>query len=324
MAQGILVIADHLDGRVSDATNEAIGAAVSLGPKGLGPVSVVVISREPDRLGADLALAGVETAYMAAVETDHFDPRVYERVVTSIARKVRPGLILAGHSINSMTYAPALAAKVGCGLATDVSRMDMRGGGLSVVRSTHQAKVESEFVFPEKSVSFVTLRGGSFSANAAGTAGRVETVEVPDEWKTPAVTHLGYEQPAKSDVDISKADLILSIGRGVQDEANIERFRQLASRLGMTFGCSRPLVDAGWLPKPHQVGQSGTMATSCRLYVALGISGAVQHLHGMKHVPTIVAINKDPDAPIFNVARYGAALDMFEFADALEREFAAG
>ena len=134
-------------------------------------------------------------------------------------------------------------------------------------------------------------------------------------------THVEYQEAPPSDVDITKSGFILSVGRGIQDKDNLPRFAALADKLGATLGCSRPIVDSGWLAKPHQVGQSGKVASNCELYLALGISGAVQHLYGMKHVDTIIAVNTDPDAPIFNVATYGTTVDLFELTEALERHF---
>ena len=130
--------------------------------------------------------------------------------------------------------------------------------------------------------------------------------------------HLGYREVQEGDVDISKADFLLSIGRGVEDRDNIERFEELAEKLGATLSVSRPLVDAGWMPSARQVGQSGKTVKP-RVYLAMGISGAVQHLAGMRTAETIIAVNTDPEAPIFNVAHYGAVKDMFELADELEQ-----
>jgi electron transfer flavoprotein alpha subunit len=132
--------------------------------------------------------------------------------------------------------------------------------------------------------------------------------------------HLEFIEAPSSGVDIAKAEYILSIGRGIQEDKNVARFVQLAEKLGFTLGCSRPVADSGWLHKAHQVGLTGKVAANCKLYVALGISGAVQHLHGMKHVETIIAINTDAHAPIFNVASYGSTLDVFAFADAIESQ----
>jgi electron transfer flavoprotein alpha subunit len=130
------------------------------------------------------------------------------------------------------------------------------------------------------------------------------------------------EVSAADDVDMTTAEFILAIGRGIGEQANVERFRELAEAVGAVLGCSRPIADAGWLPKSRQIGQSGKTASACKLYVAMGISGAIQHLAGMKHVSTIVAVNADAGASIFTVAKYGIVGDIFEIADALHSHFA--
>ena len=129
------------------------------------------------------------------------------------------------------------------------------------------------------------------------------------------------EVSAADDVDMTKAEFILTIGRGVGEEAKIAQFRELADALGATLGCSRPIADAGWLPKSRQVGQSGKTASACQLYIAMGVSGAIQHLAGMKHIKTIVAVNSDAGASIFSIAKYGIVGDIFEIAEELRRQF---
>jgi electron transfer flavoprotein alpha subunit len=129
------------------------------------------------------------------------------------------------------------------------------------------------------------------------------------------------ELSSADDVDMTAAEFILSIGRGIGEEAKVEQFRELADAVGATLGCSRPIADAGWLPKSRQVGQSGKTASACKLYIAMGVSGAIQHLAGMKHVNTIVAVNSDAEASIFTVATYGIVGDIFEVADELRRLF---
>ena len=126
---------------------------------------------------------------------------------------------------------------------------------------------------------------------------------------------------AGDDVDMTAAEFILTIGRGIGEEAKIPQFRELADAVGATLGCSRPIADAGWLPKSRQVGQSGKTASACKLYIAMGVSGAIQHLAGMKHVSTIVAVNSDAEASIFGVAKYGIVGDIFEIADELRKLF---
>jgi electron transfer flavoprotein alpha subunit len=134
--------------------------------------------------------------------------------------------------------------------------------------------------------------------------------------------HLEYIQPeAAGDVDITQAEFVLSIGRGITEEDNVEQFLELADIMGFTLGCSRPIADSGWLPKSRQVGQSGKTVSKCNVYIAMGISGSVQHMAGMKHVPNIIAVNTDPEASIFSIAHYGVVADLFEIADELRNNF---
>jgi len=126
-----------------------------------------------------------------------------------------------------------------------------------------------------------------------------------------------------NDIDITTVDFIMSIGRGIGEETNVEQFRELADEAGATLCCSRPIADAGWLPKSRQVGQSGKVVGSCKLYVAMGISGSIQHMAGMKHVPTIIAVNTDPGASIFTIAKYGIVADIFDIEEELKAQLAA-
>ena len=230
-------------------------------------------------------------------------------------------LVLIGHTAAGMAFGPAVAARLGSGFASDVFGLSLEGGEPVASRGGYGGKVAMDLAFPDKPVIVLTLRGATFKApeeagNASVAPFTVELDVVPG-----AGRHIDYLPAPPADVDIGKAEFILSVGRAVQEDTNLPQFAALAERLGATLGCSRPVADSGWLPKAHQVGQSGTIAANCSLYLALGISGAVQHLAGMKHVDTIIAVNTDPEAPIFNVAQHGACVDIFELAEALEREF---
>ncbi len=318
---GILVVAEHLQGALRDITGEAIGAAVSLKEKLDGPVTVAVIGDGNAELADGANLRGVGEVLNVDVGTPHFDPAIYEEAVLRLSEDRQPRVILLGQTINGMGYGPAVAARLGSGFASDVFQLEAADESLVATRSAYGNKVNLELEFPGKGVVVLTLRGATFTPPGAVGSAVITPMALDLTDLEGRSVHLEYEQAPPSDIDISKAEFILSVGRGIQDKENLPRFEALAERLGATFGCSRPIVDAGWLPKPHQVGQSGKVASSCKLYVALGISGAVQHLFGMKHVDTIIAVNIDPDAPIFNVATYGANVDVFELADALERHF---
>jgi len=318
---GILVVAEHLDGHLSDISRELIGAANSIKAGIGGLLHVLVIAKSAKDLASRLNLEGVDELFMLETAGDHFDPLVYEEAVCRIGADVRPSVILVGHTCNGMAFGAAVAARLGCGFASDVLRLAMVGDELVATRSAYGNKVEMELAFPGKGVRLLTLRGATFAAPEAAGAARMIPVEVDLIALEGVSSHVEYQEAPPSDIDISKADFILSVGRGIHDKDNLPRFAALSAKLGATFGCSRPIVDSGWLPKPHQVGQSGKVAANCKLYIALGISGAVQHLFGMKHVDTIIAVNTDPDAPIFNVATYGTTIDLFELTEALERQF---
>ncbi|MBS0232088.1 MAG: electron transfer flavoprotein subunit alpha/FixB family protein [Proteobacteria bacterium] len=318
---GILVIAEHFGEAIREITREMIGAAISLRADIGGPVVVAILSDGAEALAGQLNISGVDEIRVCETGSPHFDLAVYEDVTCSLGAELRPRLILFGHTANGMACAATTAARLGSGFASDVFGLRWENDGLIVTRGAYGNKLNVELAFPKKAVAVLSIRSATFApATAAGSAHIVDCKfdlsNVGGRTK-----HLEYVQPVANGPDISKAEFILSVGRGIQEEKNIPRFMQLANKIGATFGCSRPVVDAGWLPKSHQIGQSGKVAANCKLYIAFGISGAVQHLHGMKHVETIVAINTDASAPIFGVATYGATVDIFEFADALESQF---
>ena len=314
---GILVVAEHLQGELRDISKELIGAATSL-KEGLGgPVKVAVFGVEASSdLVNQVNMTGVDEILVVADLAEDFDPESYEEATLQIGMAHRPRVVLIGHTVSGMAYAPALAARLGSGFASDVIALSNDQDELVVTRDAYGNKVNLELGFPGKQVVIATLRSATFSIPEGVGNATVTSLALPDI--SAQSTHVAYEAAPQSDLDVSKAEFLLSIGRGIQDEEHLQRFVNLAEKLGATLSCSRPLVDAGWLPKQHQVGQSGKIASNCRLYIALGISGAVQHLTGMKHVETIIAVNKDTNAPIFNVATYGCNIDLFELTEALE------
>lgn len=318
---GILIVAEHVAGAVRDITKEMIGAAASIKDSFGGPVTVALLSSAPDALTADLKLQGVDQIAVVRTASDDFDPHLYEEAVLELGRRLQPGLILTGHTVNGMSLAGAVAARVGAGFASDVMALSVDDGQIVATRGAYGNKVNLEVVFPHRGIVVLALRGATFPVPDAGGDAAVIEESLDLSAASTAQTHLGYVEAPPSDIDISKAEYILSVGRGIQDKDNLPRFQALADRMGFTFGASRPIIDAGWLPKAHQVGQSGKVASGCKVYVALGISGAVQHLFGMKHVDTIIAVNTDPEAPIFNVATYGVNADLFELTKELEAQF---
>jgi electron transfer flavoprotein alpha subunit len=213
-----------------------------------------------------------------------------------------------------MGYGPAVAAKLGLGFATDV--FDVRdGGGLVAQRAFYGGKVHAEIEFPGHETVLLLLRPATWQpAEGAGSASTTSfSVAAPAS----RARHTSFEEAPAADVDITTAEFLLSIGRGIGEKDNIPQFEELAEKMGATLSVSRPIVDAGWMPAARQVGQSGKTVKP-KVYLAFGISGAVQHLAGMKTSGTIIAVNSDPDASIFNVAHYGATCDLFDVAEALD------
>jgi electron transfer flavoprotein alpha subunit len=307
-----LVVAEHVRGEIRPVTLELISAARSLG----GPVEVAVIAKDPSAFTDAVNVEGVDEILAVAVDQDEFENDVYQGAVEQLIDERDPQVVLLGFTVSSMGYGPALAAKLGTGFASDVFAVREEGGVLVAERSFYGAKVSGEVEFPGHDRVVLLLRPTSWPpAEGAGAASVTEVSVAPAASRA---RHQEWVEVQAGDVDITTADFLLSVGRGIGDKENLEQFEELAETMGATLSSSRPLVDAGWMPNARQVGQSGKTVKP-KVYLALGISGAVQHLAGMKTSGTIIAVNTDPEAAIFNVAHYGAVADLFEVAEELEK-----
>lgn len=309
---GTLVVAEHLRGQLRPITLELVTAARDLG----GPVSVAVIAKDPGELTEAVNVEGVDEIATIAVEAEEFENDVYQAALEALIEEWAPDVILLGFTVNSMGFAPAVAAKLGLGFASDVFAVSKDGEEVIAQRSFYGAKVNGEIEFPGKERIMLLLRPTSWApAEGAGSA-QVSEVTAPSVESR--ARHLDFEEVVAGDVDITTADFLLSIGRGIGEKEAIPQFEDLAGKIGATLSVSRPIVDSGWIANARQVGQSGKTVKP-KVYLALGISGAVQHLAGMKTAGTIIAVNTDPEAAIFNVAHYGAVADLFEVAEELEK-----
>jgi electron transfer flavoprotein alpha subunit len=279
-----------------------------------------MLSDTPERFTASLSLAGVDEIVTVKTAAPEFDPDTFESAVGALIDQRNPDVVLVAHSVDSFGYAAALAERRGLGFATDVFKAEYVDGALVATRGGYGQKVSVEVDFPNRSTVLLALRANVFKAPEQPASPKVTDFAAPAV--EPRSTGNGFvEFSAADDVDMTAAEFILTIGRGIGEEAKVAQFRELADAVGATLGCSRPIADAGWLPKSRQVGQSGKTAGACKLYVAMGVSGAIQHLAGMKHVSTIVAVNTDAEASIFSVAKYGIVGDVFEIADELRKHF---
>jgi electron transfer flavoprotein alpha subunit len=306
----VLVIAEHLQGRVRDVTYELISAGRELG----GPVTVAVIGADPVSL--DVSREGVDEVVHVKVAQPEFENDVYQAALEGLLAERKPDVVLLGFTVNSMGYAGAVAAKLGLGFASDVFAVVREGESLVATRAFYGSKVHAELEFQAGKPVLLLLRPTVWPPAAPGGAPTVS--EHPLEPVESRARHRELREAAKGDVDITTADFLLSIGRGIGEQENIAMFEELAEKIGATLAVSRPIVDAGWMPNARQVGQSGKTVKP-KVYLAFGISGAVQHLAGMKTSETIIAVNTDPEAAIFDVAHYGAVADLFDVAEELTK-----
>jgi electron transfer flavoprotein alpha subunit len=310
----VLVVAEHLRGELRPVTLELVTAARGL----QGPVAVAVIASDPSALTDTVDVDGVDEILAVQVEADEFENDVYKAAVEQLVRERQPQATLVGFTVNSMGYAPAVAVRLGLGFASDVFSIRDEGGTIVAERAFYGAKMNAEIDFPGRDQVLLMLRPTSWAP--AGGAGSATVSQVTVSAPVSRARHRDFVEVEAGDVDISTADFLLSVGRGIGEKENLSQFEELAEQMGATLSVSRPIVDAGWMPNARQVGQSGKTVTP-KVYLALGISGAVQHLAGMKTSGTIIAVNSDPEAAIFNVAHYGAVADLFEVAEELDKLF---
>jgi electron transfer flavoprotein alpha subunit len=312
----VLVVAEHRRGDLRDVSYEAITAGRELADARDGDLHVAVIAGDVDAFAEDLNREGVDAIHTVA-NGEEFDHNVYQTAVAALLDRTDAAAVVAPNSVNGLDYAPAVAEDQGLPLVTDAIGFEY-DGGLTVTREMYGSKVETT-VDVDGDRHVLTVRGGEWApAEGVGDAA-IEAVDVELPESGARVT--GFEEVGGGDVDIADADVLVSVGRGIEEEENLELVEELADALGATLSASRPIVDNGWLPKNRQVGQSGKVVTP-DVYLAVGISGAVQHVAGMKGAETIIAINTDPNAPIFDIADYGIVGDLFEVVPELVDEFA--
>jgi electron transfer flavoprotein alpha subunit len=314
---GVLVVAESRRGELREISFELLAAARDLP----GPVRALIVDAAPGRHAAALGVDGVEEVLTVSSPRETFEPHLQAAAVKAVIERLQPAIVLTGHSVDAMGWAPAVAAELGLGFASDALSVAVEDGAPVVRRGAYGDRLVARLEFPGSSTVLVMLRAGANDALAPGEGSApVADAGVALDESLAASEHLGYREPATGDVDITKAGFLLSIGRGVEDESGVSEFERIADQLHATLCVSRPLVDAGLAAPERQVGQSGKTVKP-KVYVALGISGAVQHVAGMSKAETIIAINTDPEAPIFQVAHYGAVADLFDVARALPRHF---
>ena len=313
----VLAVADHRRGGLRDVTFELLTAGRELADDLDTDLHVAVVSGDTDGFAEELAREGVDQIHTVE-EGEEFNHDVYVQAVTALFESLEPTALLAPNSVNGMDYVPAVATRLGLPLTTDAVDLSY-DGELEVTREMYGSKVETTVAVTETPFA-VSVRGGEWPPAETPADPPVESFDFELDEDAVGSRVTGFEEVGGGDVDIGDADFLVSVGRGIEEEENLELIEDLVEATGATLSSSRPIVDNGWLPKNRQVGQSGKKVTP-DVYLAIGISGAVQHVAGMKGADTIVAVNTDPNAPIFDIADYGVVGDLFDVVPALTEEF---
>ncbi|WP_306053777.1 electron transfer flavoprotein subunit alpha/FixB family protein [Natronococcus wangiae] len=313
----VLAVADHRRGELRDVSYELITAGRQLADETGGELHVAVISGTVDEFADKLNREGVDAVHTVDYG-EEFNHDVYAQVLTQLYDEHAPQYVVAPNSVNGLDYAPAVANALNLPIVTDTVDLESDGDTLVATREMYGGKVETTTELEGTVVA--TIRGGEWPAAEGTGDAAIEAFDAEIDEDAVGSTVTGFEEVGGGDVDISEADVLVSVGRGIEEEENLEIIRDLADALDATVSSSRPIVDSGWLPKNRQVGQSGKVVTP-DVYIAIGISGAVQHVAGMKGSDTIVAINTDPNAPIMDIADYAIHDDLFDVVPALTEEF---
>ena len=312
----ILVIAEQKDGKLNRASVETIAAAQQLSM----PLKIAVAGQNVGAVASELAQYG-EVLAVDHAALAQYTPDALVQALQQVIEQVSPALVFLPHTYQTRDFSPMLATRLDRALITDVIGVK-DGGTPTFSRPMFQGKLTADVQPQGAAPHFVTIQIGAFRADAAAKAAAPAAVTNASVTIEDAKLRQKPEAPfqeAKQAVDLSQAERIVSVGRGIKSQENIAVAEQLAKAFNAELAASRPICDNGWLPMERQIGSSG-QTVAPKLYVALGISGAIQHLVGMKGARTIVAINKDAEAPIFEVADYGIQGDLFELAPAIIAE----
>ena len=315
----VLVFIEHKDCVLNKTSLEAIAAAQSIGNDlGLEVTAVIPCDRECALLQE---MAGYKIAKVILAKNENlatYTPDAYADAWEQVINATNPRYIVMAHTYQVRDFAPKVAARFGREIVGDCIRYRNDGGKLVLSRRIFLGKLDADVTLGGDAPYFVTFQSGAFRGDSAekGSAG-VETMDV--NVGDIRMTAEAPFQEAKASVDLTKSEIIVAIGRGIKSQENIALAQQLADVLGADLAASRPICDADWLPIDRQIGSSG-QTVAPKVYIALGISGAIQHIVGMKNAGTIVAVNKDAEAPIFDIADYGIVGDLFEAVPVMVEE----
>ncbi len=321
MADSILVIIEQREGKLNRVSWETLTGAQAIAAATGWALEAAVVGSGIGEVAAEVATKKVAKVY--AIESDKlasYTPDGFISALKGFLQQKQPRLVLAPHTYQVRDFAPRLAAALGSTLICDAIGFKHEGGRLLFVRQMFQGKYAADVSFTGAGPWFATFQTGAFRADQlAQGSGPAPVEKVAAEVSAPRTKPEAPFQEAKGAVDLTQSEIIVAVGRGIKEQKNIELAQQLATALGGDLAASRPICDAGWLPMERQVGSSG-QTVAPKLYFALGISGAIQHLVGMKGSRNIIAVNKDSEAPIFEVADVAVVGNLFDIVPPLIEE----
>jgi len=316
MTDDVLAVAEYRRGALRDVSFELLSAGRALADGTGGQLHVAVVGGDVDAFADELNREGVDAVHTVDYG-EEFNHDVYVQAVAALHAELDPAVLVMPNSVDGLDYAPAVAGRLDLPLVTDCVGLEA-GDGLVATREMYGSKVETTVEAPLPAA--VTIRSAEWPPTEGAGDASVEAFDASIDEAAIRSTVTGFEEAGGGDVDITEAEVLVSIGRGIGEEDNLDLVFDLAEALGATVSSSRPIVDSGWLPKNRQVGQSGKTVTP-DVYLAIGISGAVQHVAGMKGADLVIAVNTDPNAPIFDVADYGVVGDLFDVIPELIEQF---
>ena len=318
----IFVVVEHRKGEVRDITFEMLFKANDLCQKLSHTLTAILIGNKDETFVHKITQSADRVIAVEDEQLKDFNADLYKEILYRLIKEYRPFLTLMGHTAWGMDLAPALSIKTGFPLGTDGVDIQVENGRPLLIRQIYSGKIFSRVSFKESEGYLITVRPGAFLPDeVTERKGELIKKEIPADLPEARKQFVEFVDAGAGEVDISQAELLVSMGRGIGEEDNIPVIKELAELMGGVISCSRPIVDKNWLPKYHQVGTSGK-SVKPKVYFALGISGAFQHVAGISGAGTVIAVNKDKKAPIFRVADYGIVDDLFKIVDALKEKLA--
>jgi len=317
----IFVLIEHRQAEIRDISYELLSCGKKLAEDNGMKLTAVILGSEVDDILSSIKLHADRLLVIDNEIFKEYNAETYQIALADLIQKENPFLFLIGHTAFGWDLCPALATQLSIPFTTDCLDVEINDGKLQVVRQMYDGKLSAKVTLRDHNSYMITLRAGMFPAEGGNKEAEIVKLDSPITTGPDYRKFIEYIEAVAGDVDITKSDIVIGIGRGIKEQDNLAMIEEFAASIGGVVACSRPIVDADWLPKDRQVGSSGKVIKP-KLYIAIGISGAFQHVAGMKGAETIVAINKDANAPIFHEADYGIIDDLFKVVPALKEKIA--